>query len=766
MDHLGCDDIIIRPFYVDYQKQFYAISPTQLYSNTPADFDFKLAQTAHSLSEDTFIAKLREVDLVFPVIHGAFGEDGELQTLLEKHDIPFVGPTRETCQAMFHKHNAAQVLLAHDFETLPSILITETDPDDGSAIRDFFKTHALTRAVVKPAAGGSSIGVCSVSSADEAIVAAKRLFENKMGRELLLEPFCEGNEFTVVVFQNLDDKPVALIPTEIETSYEDGQIFDYRRKYLPTANTLYHTPPRFSDDIVHQIQNQAETIFNLFKIRDFTRLDGWVMSDGRVLFTDLNPISGMEQNSFLFLQASLLGFTHREVFRYIIRHACHREKLPMPEPKNAMAGKQKVHVLLGGETPERQVSLMSGTNVWLKLRRSELYEPQPFLLDTQGKIWLLPYAFTLNHTVEEIMERCKNAASEAERVKSLCDNVHSRLDAELTEITDHLALPQKLTMKQFIKTSQIENAFVFLGLHGGDGEDGTIQKMLDDAKLHYNGSGPAASQICMDKFVTGEKVQALNDPNIQSAKKVALQLNDFDESTSYQDFWDTICSQVETNHFIIKPQKQGCSAGIVKLSSASEFETYIQYAQKGDDVIPPNTFTDQENIVEMSGDTQDYLLEAFIETDDIHIQNNELHHQKNQGWIELTVGLLEDQGEYHALNPSITVANGTVLTLEEKFQGGTGINLTPPPETLLSSEQTQIIKNAVEKVANALEIKDYARIDIFFNTTTNKTIIIEANTLPALTPSTVIYHQALAETPGIPPITFLEKIIKTDQTKQ
>src|SRR5580704_4394384 len=77
MDHLMPLGWEIAPFYVDTQKHFYRLSPSQLYSNTPSDFDFKLAQAAKPLSESEFIAELRKTDITFPAIHGAFGEDGE-----------------------------------------------------------------------------------------------------------------------------------------------------------------------------------------------------------------------------------------------------------------------------------------------------------------------------------------------------------------------------------------------------------------------------------------------------------------------------------------------------------------------------------------------------------------------------------------------------------------------------------------------------------------------------------------------------------------
>jgi D-alanine-D-alanine ligase-like ATP-grasp enzyme len=124
----------------------------------------------------------------------------------------------------------------------------------------------------------------------------------------------------------------------------------------------------------------------------------------------------------------------------------------------------------------------------------------------------------------------------------------------------------------------------------------------------------------------------------------------------------------------------------------------------------------------------------------------------------MTVGVIEMNGQYHSFNPSITVAENKILTLEEKFQGGTGVNLTPPPFEIISNIQIDLIKDRMKDLSKALKIGNYARIDIFFNTKSNELILIEVNTLPALTPSTVIFHQALAENRPVYPLEFIESL--------
>jgi D-alanine-D-alanine ligase-like ATP-grasp enzyme len=160
------------------------------------------------------------------------------------------------------------------------------------------------------------------------------------------------------------------------------------------------------------------------------------------------------------------------------------------------------------------------------------------------------------------------------------------------------------------------------------------------------------------------------------------------------------------------------------------------------------------------GVTTDIIFESFIETDKLKVNNGKISHTEKTGYIEMTVGVVEEQGRIKALSPSITVAEMTILSVEEKFQGGTGVNITPPPANIISKKNLNKIKDLVRQVAVTLNIRGYARIDIFANIRTGDIIVIEVNTLPGLTPSTVLYHQALAETPPLYPLELLEKIIQ------
>ena len=127
--------------------------------------------------------------------------------------------------------------------------------------------------------------------------------------------------------------------------------------------------------------------------------------------------------------------------------------------------------------------------------------------------------------------------------------------------------------------------------------------------------------------------------------------------------------------------------------------------------------------------------------------------------MEITIGVIQKDSTLHVLNPSLTIAEGEVLSLEEKFQGGTGINITPPPRDIINPRAIAHTKELIYKVAQALGIKGYSRIDAFMNIHTGNVTIIEVNTLPGLTPSTILFHQGLAENPSINPTELLELFI-------
>src|SRR3989338_6622934 len=131
LDHLAVPDIEIVPIYFDHKKRPYHISKSQLYSNTPSDFDFKLQSTARFLSQTALKMLLKSVDLAFPVMHGQFGEDGGIQRLLESYKVPYVGSGVEACKRCSDKFDANTFIREQGFFALPSQVLKIFHNDHG-----------------------------------------------------------------------------------------------------------------------------------------------------------------------------------------------------------------------------------------------------------------------------------------------------------------------------------------------------------------------------------------------------------------------------------------------------------------------------------------------------------------------------------------------------------------------------------------------------------------------------------------------------------
>ena len=354
------------------------------------------------------------------------------------------------------------------------------------------------------------------------------------------------------------------------------------------------------------------------------------------------------------------------------------------------------------------------------------------------------------------------APKDDKRLHTLITRVIDKLSPEEGQLTEPWFLPEKMTLNDFIKNSE----HIFIGLHGGVGEDGTLQKELEKKKISFNGSGAEASKLCMNKYKTGEAIAHLKKKGIHSANKKLEKLENFSSKggsayggKNYRRYWKELTLELGSSTIIVKPVDDGCSAGIVRLFTPKDLEIYIHHALKGDDVIPAGKITEQHGIIDMPSEKMESVMfEQFITTDKVRVIQNELKWIPVTNWMEITMGVVGEKGKMKAMNPSITVAQGNVLSLEEKFQGGTGVNITPPPQPYVKKSAIEKSKQRMEKVAKALGLSGYARIDAFMHTKTGELIIIECNTTPALTPSTVIFHQALEERPAMYPTEFLEKI--------
>lgn len=749
--------------YFDSKLDTYLINNKLIYSNTPQDFEFKLKKEAKKIEKNELNSFFGEYDFAIPLIHGPFGEDGELQKILEEAKIPFIGSKSSESLNAFDKARAYDVLKENGFKVNPFLLLDFTNDFDSEIEKkvDDYLSKGFKEYVLKPCLGGSSIDVYRVSKKEEIINCTNNLKKNSLYDRFILEPFINGREFTIIVLENDKGEPVSLIPSEIEI--KQNTIFDYRKKYLATNETRYNHPPNVSEKCLEEISKDAENIFKIFELSDYVRIDGWILDNEEVLFTDINCASGMEQNSFFFLQSALLGFSHKGIIKYVVDNFLKKNKINFELPTLNVEAKEKIAVIFGGETAEKNVSIMSGTNVWLKLQDTEKFNPKPYFLDDELNVWKIPYLFALFHTANEIKELCNQGDLLEKKVSKYREKIIKQLNP-----SNKIELSSKLTASKYSVMDFLrKEKLLFIALHGEFGEGGKLQELCEKEDVAYTCSRPETLKLCMNKYETGEFIKKLNEPDITTALRVSMKSKEC-FSCNVNELWKKLSNvRLKNNSLIVKPLGDGCSAGVVRLSSEADLENYLLALKNEVEFIERNVISNEDRQIEMPASCPESLIfEGFIETDELVVKDRDIIINDRTGIVEITVGVYGDESHLKALNPSITVSSSSILTLEEKFQGGTGVNLTPPPEHIISKEVNEKIRKNILLLATKVKIRGLSRIDAFVERKTGKLTIIEINAIPGLSPSTVTYHQALKENPPLYPSEFLKKIVEVAKNRK
>jgi D-alanine-D-alanine ligase len=215
---------------------------------------------------------------------------------------------------------------------------------------------------------------------------------------------------------------------------------------------------------------------------------------------------------------------------------------------------------------------------------------------------------------------------------------------------------------------------------------------------------------------------------------------------------------------IAKPADDGCSAAVRKIKSSKELEDFCTLIFRDSIELDPSISGRLGiSIYDELPRKSELLIEQFIDKGDC------------ERFLEVTGGMLTHLNSdgtlrYEMFEPSESLAESEILSLEEKFLAGEGQNLTPSRFSKDAKEQERIsteVKATLEKVARALDVTGYCRIDAFVKIYKNgkvETYIIEINSLPGMTPATCIYHQAAIN--GYKPFDFIKGILHFGQKYQ
>lgn len=251
--------------------------------------------------------------IVFPVIHGTFGEDGELARLLENANITYIGSRSKALKLTIDKQETGDFLKSCGIRVPKSFLIRE--------ISEIGSIELKYPCIVKPKNEGSSVSLYRAHSKEElASVLEKEL---PARGEMLVQEYIRGREFTCGVVE-INGKTLPLLPSEIILT--QGETFDYSAKYS-VGGCIEVTPADIRAPLREQIQALAKKVHELCGCRDISRTDMIYTTTGELVVLEINTIPGMTETSFIPAQLRAMGLSAGRLIESFLKKYRPRPKL-------------------------------------------------------------------------------------------------------------------------------------------------------------------------------------------------------------------------------------------------------------------------------------------------------------------------------------------------------------------------------------------------------------------------------------------------------
>jgi D-alanine-D-alanine ligase len=267
--------------------------------------------------------EIGDVDVVFPLLHGPWGEDGTIQGMLEMAGVRYVGAGVLASAVSMDKAYMKVVLAAAGLPVLPWTTVTAREwAKDSAAVRARVAELGYP-AFVKPARGGSSIGIAKAHSEDEldAAVEGALLHDPKV----LIEVSAEGGrEVECGVLETLDGGVETTVPAEIRIT-GNHEFYDFEAKYLPEEATELDVPADIPDDAARELRTLAAQAFLAVGCEGLARVDFFLMPDGSLIVNELNTMPGFTPLSMFPQMWAATGLDYSALVDRLIALAMQRD---------------------------------------------------------------------------------------------------------------------------------------------------------------------------------------------------------------------------------------------------------------------------------------------------------------------------------------------------------------------------------------------------------------------------------------------------------
>jgi D-alanine-D-alanine ligase len=265
------------------------------------------------------------VDVIFPVLHGPFGEDGSVQGLAELAGVPFVGSSVFASAAAMDKDAAKRLLRDAGLPIVRFRAVTEADAPSFAEL-----AGELGRPLfVKPARLGSSVGVGKADSAEEFDAALREAFRHD--RKVLVEQCMRGREVECGVLEDADGTLTTSLPGEIVPTNRHA-FYTYEAKYLDEDGAILKVPADLPKAVVKRVQDMSARAFRALGCEAMARIDFFLLPDMRVVINEVNTIPGFTNISMYPMAFKASGVSYAELVDRLIRHALARAQRTPSSP--------------------------------------------------------------------------------------------------------------------------------------------------------------------------------------------------------------------------------------------------------------------------------------------------------------------------------------------------------------------------------------------------------------------------------------------------
>jgi D-alanine-D-alanine ligase len=256
-------------------------------------------------------------DVLFPVLHGPFGEDGTIQGLFEMAGAPYVGSGVLSSSLCMDKEFSKRLLAAEGVPQGAFAVLKPGDELDAQAVIEQLGLPIF----VKPARAGSSLGISKAKSGAELALAVAKARE--VDDKVVFEASFENvREIEMGVVETLDGDLEVTFPLEVLAKGEDGW-FDFDAKYLDNPEP-FNLRPDYPEGVAEQAQALARKVFRLLDCRDLARVDCFLTEDGTVYLNEVNTMPGMTPMSGVPQAFAAYGISYGELVERLVTLAAAR----------------------------------------------------------------------------------------------------------------------------------------------------------------------------------------------------------------------------------------------------------------------------------------------------------------------------------------------------------------------------------------------------------------------------------------------------------